>query len=199
MVKISPGNSKLGMIPSVSLPPYVTCPKNAPCFKPCYAGRIVKRRKVVKDSYDRNYNILLNKPDEFWRQVEASIMLNTFFRFHVSGDIVDYKYFKRMVQIAERQSHCQILCFTKKYEIVNKYLKTGKKLPSNLHIIFSVWEGFNMSNPFNLPEAHVRYRDGHTTANKKAYECSGNCTECSLVGCGCWTLKDGEQVVFNQH
>ena len=56
-----------------------------------------------------------------------------------------------------------------------------------------------MINPFSLPEAHVRYRNGFTTARDDAVECAGNCTECASVSGGCWTLKKGEQVVFNEH
>ena len=56
-----------------------------------------------------------------------------------------------------------------------------------------------MENPNHLPEAHVRYRDGTTTTRDDALECSGNCTECAITDEGCWTLKNGEQVVFNEH
>ena len=104
-----------------------------------------------------------------------------------------------MVEVAGRNSHCEILCFTKKYELVNTLLEDIKKLPDNLHIIFSGWVGLEMVNPFSLPEAHVRYRDGTTTASDSAVECGGNCTECAKTDGGCWSLKNGEQVVFHEH
>jgi hypothetical protein len=66
-------------------------------------------------------------------------------------------------------------------------------------MIFSVWVGLDIANPFLLPEAHVRYRDCTTTANQNAVECSGNCTQCAITENGCWTLKNGEQVVFCEH
>ena len=56
-----------------------------------------------------------------------------------------------------------------------------------------------MDNPFQLPEAHVRYKDGTTTARPDAKECGGNCTECACTSGGCWSLHTGEQVVFNEH
>ncbi|ETD17192.1 hypothetical protein [[Ruminococcus] lactaris] len=56
-----------------------------------------------------------------------------------------------------------------------------------------------MENPLSLPEAHVRYRDGTTTARDDAVECAGNCTECAITDGGCWSLQNGEQVVFNEH
>ena len=198
-VKISPGNSKLGSIPSVSLPAGRSCRSDAPCYKKCYAMKLERMRPSVRYAYENNLNVLLNSPDIYFREVEASIMMSRFFRFHVSGDIPDNVYFAHMIEIAERNKHCDILCFTKKYDIINEFLELGGKIPSNLHMIFSAWEGFNMDNPYLLPEAHVRYRDGKTTAKAGAYECSGNCTECVLTDGGCWSLKKGEQVVFNEH
>lgn len=103
-----------------------------------------------------------------------------------------------MLEIAQRNPHCEILCFTKKFEIVNKIL-LSYPVPSNLHLILSGWAGLEMQNLFNLPEAHVRYRDGTTTAREDARECAGNCTECAITDGGCWSLKSGEQVVFNEH
>lgn len=105
-----------------------------------------------------------------------------------------------MIDIANRNQHCEILCFTKKFDICNKEISERKgKLPKNLHLIYSGWKGLKMKNPYNLPEAHVKYRDGSTTAREDVIECSGNCTECAITGSGCWILKKGEQVVFNQH
>lgn len=87
----------------------------------------------------------------------------------------------------------------KKYDIVNTYLDSGKSIPKNLHLVFSVWRNLDCDNPHSLPEAHVRYRDGTTTAVDTAVECGGNCTECAITDGGCWTLKKGEQVIFNEH
>lgn len=198
-VKISAGNAKLGSIPSVSLPAGVTCRKDCECNKKCYAQRLERLRPAVKQAYQHNYTLLNEQPEVYWREVEASIMMSRFFRFHVSGDIPDSIYLVHMIEIAGRNPHCEILCFTKKYDIINEYFKCGGVLPNNLHIILSGWVNLEMDNPYNLPEAHVRYRNGETTAREDAKECSGNCTECLLTEGGCWSLKSGEQVVFNEH
>lgn len=127
-------------------------------------------------------------------------MMSRFFRFHVAGDIPNFDYLVHMVDIAKRNQHCQILCFTKKYDIVNKFMDENESgIPGNLHLILSAWRGLEMNNPYHLPEAHVRYRDGSTTASDRAKECGGNCTECAITDGGCWTLLPGEQVVFNEH
>lgn len=197
-VSISSANKKMGKISSVSLPSVVTCRKCA-CQQKCYARKLERLRPAVAAAYKRNLDVLQSNPDTYWREVEAAIMLSRFFRFHVSGDIPDITYLIRMVDVAQRNQHCQILCFTKKYELVNDYLSGGAVLPSNLHMILSAWTGLEMQNPFLLPEAHVRYRDGSTTARDDAKLCGGNCTECACTDDGCWTLQRGEQVIFNEH
>lgn len=198
MLSISKGNSKMGSIQSVSLPSVLTCRKCA-CQTKCYARRLERIRPAVANAYRRNLEVLQSDPETYWREVEATIMLSQFFRFHVSGDIPDAGYFSHMVNVAKRNTHCEILCFTKKYEIVNEYVASGGILPQNLHIVFSAWVGLKMSNPFLFPAAHVRFRDGFTTAPAGAVECGGNCTECAITDGGCWSLMNGQHVVFNEH
>lgn len=197
-VKISKGNSKLGAIPSVSLPSIKTC-RNCACQEKCYAQKLERLRPSVKNTYEHNLGVLLSDPTTYWREVEASVMMSRFFRFHVSGDIPNATYLENMAAVAGRNSHCEILCFTKRYEMVNEFIQKNGELPSNLHMIFSGWVGLDMANPFSLPEAHVRYRDGSTTAREDAIECGGNCTECALTEGGCWNLQKGQQVIFNEH
>lgn len=198
-VKISQGNSKMGAIPSISLPAGKTCRSDCSCNKLCYAKKLERMRPSVRQAYQHNLDLLNRDSDTYWREVEASIMMSRFFRFHVSGDIPDAAYFEHMVDIARTNTHCEILCFTKKYDIVNSHINIIGRLPKNLHIIFSGWHDIEMVNPYNLPEAHVRYRDGSTTAREDAKLCGGNCTECAITDGGCWTAKHGEQVVFNEH
>ena len=197
-ISISYSNSKMGNIPSVSLPSVVTC-RECECQNKCYARKLERLRPAVRKAYQRNLQTLISDPDTYWREVEASIMMARFFRFHVSGDIPDSEYFDKMVDIAERNQHCQILCFTKKYEIVNNYIADNWGLPDNLHMIYSAWDNLDMDNQYQLPVAYVRFRDGHTAAPENAVDCSGNCSECAKTDGGCWTLKTGEAVVFDEH
>lgn len=198
MIHISRGNSKMGAIMSVSLPAAATC-RVCGCWDKCYARKLERLRPSVAKSYQDNLDVLTETPDVYWREVEGAIMMSRYFRFHVSGDIPDAEYLTRMVEVAARRPHCEILCFTKKFQIVNDYIAAHGDLPENLHMIFSGWVGLEMVNPFSLPEAHVRFRDGTTTARDDAVECEGNCTECACAGSGCWTLKKGEQVIFKEH
>lgn len=197
-ISISNGNMKMGKIPSVSLPSILTC-RQCDCQKKCYAAKIERLRPSVRKAYGTNLHVLKTEPDTYWREVEAAVMMSRFFRFHVSGDIPDMSYLIRMVGVATRQTHCQILCFTKKFELVNAFLDSGAAIPANLHLIFSGWTGLKMQNPHNLPEAHVKFKDGTTTARPDAIPCSGNCANCAITDGGCWSLQNGQQIVFKEH
>ena len=197
-ISVSRGNSKLGSIPSVSLPSITTC-RQCDCHKKCYAKKLERLRPSVRKAYANNLRVLEEHPDVYWREVEAAIMMSRFFRFHVSGDIPDAAYFENMVAIAERNPHCNILCFTKRYEIINDYYEKNPYLPPNLHMIFSAWPDLVMDNPFSFPTAHVKFKNGWTTYGDKYYMCGGNCSECAVVDGGCWGLTWGEEVVFNEH
>ena len=201
-ISISEGNIKMGKIKSVSLPPILTCRK-ADCWNHCYAVRMCKRRKTIKEAYKKNLMTYLNNEEKYWEIIERAIATTRFFRFHVSGDIPDYSYFCTMINIAHRYPKTEILCFTKRHEYVNTAYdmleRMGLEIPENLHVIFSVWKDYTPENPYNLPTAHVRYKDGTTTANENAKECNGNCETCAITNKGCWTLKNEDQIVFNEH
>lgn len=198
---ISKGNKKMGDIESISLPAITTCRADCPCYKDCYAARMAAYRKTVRDSYERNYQTLKEDPKMFWTVIKAAMMVNKYFRFHVSGDIVDADYFDHMVKLAREVKTCEVMCFTKKYEIVNNYLDKGKRLPKNLHIMFSVWPGLKCDNPHHLPEAHVLMKDGSCTCDpaKADYHCKKNCMECAVTNSGCWSLKRNQKLVLDFH
>ena len=196
-VSISNGNSKMGAIPSVSLPPCTTCNPNAPCFKKCYAVKLARRYKTVKTAYERNLDILKTDSSAYWLQVKSAAMTTRFFRFHVSGDIPNIDYFRNMVQLANELPHTNFLAFTKQYDIVNLFLVNGGAIPSNLKIIFSNWGDWKCYNPFSLPTCEVILKGAAPLDNWKI--CGGNCTECACRGIGCWEVKPGETIAIYEH
>lgn len=196
-ISISKGNKKMGEIKSVSLPPIITCAENCTCAKKCYAAKLCRLYKNVKESYNRNLEILNNNPDEYWNQISDALCTSRFFRFHVSGDIPTYDYFIKMVETVRNNPHCDVLVFTKRFGFVNKALDNGVEIPSNLHILFSEWEGMTMNNPYNLPVAHVIFKGNNPESNWNI--CTGNCLECAKNNKNCWALKNGEHVAFHEH
>ena len=193
-VSISGGNSKMGEIPSVSMLPYITCPHK--CAE-CYAAKLAALYKNTCNAYARNTALAIEDLDAYFAQVRAAAMVTRFFRFHVSGDILNAEYFAEMVKTAEMLPHTEFLAFTKRYNIVNAFIESGGEIPANLHIIFSAWDGVEMPNPHNMPTAHVVRPDNDPAPDWKI--CGGNCFECACRGVGCWQLKNGETIAFKLH
>lgn len=197
IISISKGNTKMGAIPSVSLPACTTCNPNAPCFKKCYALRLARRYKTVASAYDRNLEILNNNPDTYWLQVKAAAITTRFFRYHVSGDIPNGQYLEMMIKTAYNLPNTVFLAFTKQYNIVNDYLNGGGTIPSNLKILFSNWGDWKCENPHGLPTCEIILKGTEPAPNWKI--CGGNCTECACAGIGCWELKNGETIAIYEH
>lgn len=201
-VKISTTNSKLsGQIPSVNLPAVHTCRHDAPCKHLCYARKGNFTFPNVKASHMNNLACFVSNPEEYFNDIISflnGLVSYRYFRWHSSGDIVNYDYLLGMVRVAKKCKSVKFLCFTKKFELVNQYLASNEKLPSNLHIVFSAWDkNFKVENPFNLPVTYVDFID--TTMNPEipelAIPCTGDCPSCLA----CWSLKKGQAVVFHQH
>lgn len=195
-VSISKGNSKMGFIPSVSLPPIVTCARGCTCAKKCYAAKLCRIYGTVRKAYARNLDILKNDMDNYFIQVKAAAMVTKYFRFHVSGDIPDMNYLDRMVKLAQELPGTTFLAFTKQYNFINNFLQYAA-IPDNLKIIFSEWPGMHMENPHNLPVAHVIFKGSEPADDWKI--CGGNCSECACRGVGCWELKKSEHIAFYEH
>lgn len=202
-VKLSFENRKTGaQVPSVSLIPIADCGANCKvCRRGCYDIRNVCLWSSVQLSRATNSAIYHNDPEKYFGEIQHAVKFYRAFRWHIGGDIVDHTYLSEMVRIANITPACEFLCFTKQYELINSYIDTYGGVPKNLHIIFSDWRGAKFDNPHNLPISSPLWPDGtkgpHCT--EKALHCPGNCTECAETNSGCWSLKNGETVLFDAH
>ena len=199
MVSISYGNNKMGKIPSVSLLPILTCPArcNGTCGDKCYAKKLAILRPSVMKAYARNTAVFMARPFEFFRAVERVMATSQLFRFHVSGDIPNGFYLAMVAYLANCNPFCKVLMFTKRYELVNDFIRDNGSIPSNLKILFSGWTNLKPENPYNLPETTVYAKDEDFRPEWKA--CGGNCLDCALHCGGCWDAKSGETVAFKIH
>lgn len=200
-MNISLTNSKLGdKIPSLNLPPILTCRADAPCKKGCYACHGTWLYSNVKNSLKNNLDEFMNDPNKFFNDIINALngdIMYKYFRWMSSGDIVNETFLQGMIKVANETPQTRFLCFTKKFEIVNKYLDSNE-LPKNLKIVFSGWDkNFIVNNPHNLPMAYVYFKDTTRNADIDEYAipCVGHCSECK----GCWSLQNGQTVYFNQH
>ena len=189
---LSEGNSKLGAVPSVSLPPIVTCSKNLPCYKNCYALQQYKQYPNTRRAYDRNLRRWKSNPDRYfgsiiWQIRRKGIVL---FRWHVSGDIPALSYIKGMIRVAEALPGTRFLVFTKRYDWVK-----GVQFPKNVSMVLSAWPGLPLPKT-SLPIAFMCDESNPDPRIKNALSCPGGCESCAK----CWLLQRLQKnVVFPLH
>lgn len=194
-------NSKLG-IGCLSLPlPVVACRPDAPCFKECYAQHGCQSFAGVQGAYYRNFRIYNENPELFFEQVRFKIKVSGLskVRYFDSGDYPNENFLEETVKIAKEFHEVKFMAFTKKYELVNKYLEQNS-LPDNYNIMFSAWDKlWNVPNPHNLPIAYVKFKEDRLTPEipKNAFHCPGKNSTCSACGL-CWN-KQVKAVYFDEH
>ncbi|MBQ9606969.1 MAG: hypothetical protein IJV16_07320 [Lachnospiraceae bacterium] len=200
---ISSGNKKIGRVLNVSIAPVITCGNCSGCKEFCYDIKAVIQYPEVSRARARNTALAIHKRDEFFRQIDEKMThrkKNKFFRWHVSGDIMDYDYFCRMVEIAKNHPDFVIWTYTKMYGIVNMYVRNhgGDKscIPENFSIMFSEWRGMPMNNPYKFPEFRVKFEDDSADMFSGLWKCPWNCDACKACNHGCIV---GESVYCDVH
>lgn len=200
-VKLQEGNRKTGSsVWTVSLMPVFDCKNCAGCRKKCYdLKHDVIMPTVLKDRV-RNSAIHRFDPARYWHEIGDGITKHgvRFLRINVGGDMTDSD-FDYVAVLAKMHPETEFLFFTKNYGGLARRVRENGMMPANVHAIVSRWPGMPFRNPFGLPEAHVRMRDGKTTAPKGAIECGGNCSACAETKNGCFGLARYQSVVFNEH
>lgn len=194
-ISVSVGNTKMGSIPSISMPPCAACRKDAPCKKDCYAQKAYKMYKQTRAAWNRNYKLAKGDVSrvDYFTQINMWLCDNQpkFFRWHVAGDILDQHYFDCMCRVAVGNPQIKFLCFTKMYHL------DFSLRPSDLTVVFSIWPGWSAKGIFKqMPKAYVI--DPETPAQqlpKRVKVCPGNCETCGA----CWSLKDTDSVAFHKH
>ena len=215
---ISTGNTKMGKVHNLSLPPITTC-HNSNCARKCYAMKAFRMFKNTKEAWLNNLRAYREDPYKFFDDVTAYIKKNkvSYFRWHVGGDIPDREYYMGLCLVASRCPETRFMVFTKYTEVV------PLSRPDNLRVVASAWPNTNLdvslkdhrielNNWYNIVKNHApiawmvpgkgdksyatrAYNELRKKASRKAKACSGRCDECFL----CWDLGKKDGVVFEEH
>lgn len=201
-ISMSNRNSKTGIACLNIAFPVCSCREDAPCKSACYACKGRQQMMSVQGAYYRNFRLYNDDPDNFFEQVYYKVKLSGLpkVRWFDSGDIYDYEFLERMVELCKRTPNTNHMAFTKKYELVNKYINENGKLPDNLNIMFSAWDKlWEVPNPHGLGVAYVDFNDKRLNPDipQNAFVCPGRESTCSACGV-CWSKK-AKAVVFHQH
>ena len=195
-LKYSTGNRKLGTMCSVSLPPIITCAKGMPCAESgqCYALKYCKYRPSCQQAYIKNYELYQRDPDKYFSELGALMIVNNLLRMHTSGDIPDEEYLDRLNLECKNHQQCTVLCYTKKFSLVNNYLREHEKA-RNLILVFSEWlDILKAPNPYSLPVARTIIKSDDACVNE--FICNNDCRACQYH---CWNLNSGDRVAFIMH
>jgi len=202
---LSDGNMKLGRIPSVSLPPLVTCVDNPPCATLCYARKAYEGYAAATAGLAWRDNLMfyLSDPSGYFNAIIEALARKRpqvgseprYFRWHVGGDIPDEAYFDGMHKVAALLPGWRFLAYTRRpWAWSADYKYTLGQMPENLRIIRSLW----LTDPVDDPthpwfKVHAKGEALPTTSTSQP--CSGSCSECKL----CWSLKPGHGVHIELH
>ena len=190
-IHIALGNTKLGRIPNISLPPVKTCRAGILCYKKCCAYRAWRMYPNVRKAWQDNLDVYKSDCYDYFEQIAVFVGKTNakFFRFHVAGDIPDVRYWRGIQEISAEIPEVNFLVFTKRFD-----LDFSLELP-NLSVVLSMWPG--LENPTHLELPRAWCQDGtETRIPDDALECYGECENCGA----CWGLaKRGIDVVFPIH
>lgn len=198
-VNLSKGNSKMGKVMSVSLPPIKSCGAALPCFKGCYAARLSRLRPNVRAAWENNWRMVTTDRAEYFRQISDAIRAKPpdLFRWHVAGDIVDGDYLIGMLALAREFPGVRYLAFSKKAELIGLF-RAKIRHAKNLSVVLSMWPGLEVPAKIvkAFPTAWMRDHKGpDPRIPADAVTCGGNCEKCGM----CWGMKAGSAVCFDKH
>lgn len=191
-VCITKGNRKIGRVLNVSLPPITSCGGACRvCKGICYDIKACMQYGNVLLARARNYALAMYDRDRYFAEISAALSprrRRKVFRWHVGGDILDYDYFCRMVEVARLHPDWRFWTYTKQYDIVNRYVfehggSIDAAIPGNLSIMFSVWDGLDCINPYEFATFEC-VLDGNKWPDG-VHHCPGNCDVCLETGTGC--------------
>ena len=201
-ISVSTSNSKLGAsILSFSTPSIITCPRNVPCYKGCYAASLEHLRPNLHNSLTNNLDALKNHTKEVQNKLVSFIHLLgcKMFRFNVEGDVeVDasrpFLYIDLIIYVARKCKDTEFLVYSKSAKWY------GLRLPKNLHVVLSNWGDWCVNNPDNLPTSNI-LKEGESRKGKRicpaqlATNHEITCENCRI----CWRLKKGDTIWFLPH
>lgn len=180
-VKIAKGNTKLGKIPNVSLPPVKSCVNCKECRKDCYALKAYRQYPSTRRRWNENYLAWQQDETKYFADIISQLERSRtkYFRWHVAGDIPTQSYLNGMIWVALALPKIKFLAFSKNYSLVTW------GLPENLRIIWSAWPKQELPQKIWNHETGYRIAWLSTDSRKDLYrhfhekvKCSGKCEDC---------------------
>ena len=165
------------------------------CERACYAvrdGRL--HHNACIPAWGKNTLIARHDIDGMFAQLKNSLIKNKakIMRWHSSGEIENYNYLLHMIKLAVELPNVQFYCYTKRFDLIDKYLNEFKKFPKNFVVNISVWHDNDKGYDFGKCNKFV-YDDGTDPKIAKMRHCpavdkNGHSTGVKCSQCG-WCFK----------
>lgn len=145
-ITITEHQGKMTLIPSMSTSKKLnehcqkmSCSSNPDCIcTHCYADRTLAMYPVLEKSLENNTAILTRELTFAEIKEIAKFFLNTAIaRFESFGDLNNEIQLLNYIRIARAAKYTKFALFTKRYDIVGQYFKSGKRFPDNVTLILS--------------------------------------------------------------
>lgn len=177
------------------------------CRGVCYAIRDARRfHNTCIPSLAKNTLIMRNNPNQMFMQLREEIIRKKvrIFRWHSSGEIESYDYLLRMALLALDFPLVKFYFYTKRFDLIERFLKSNCRFPDNLICNISDWKGSSLQ--YNLDGLNVfTYDDGlddkmNNVAHCPAVDKKGNKTGVICGSCGrCFSGNNGIVTAVYKH
>lgn len=177
------------------------------CLDKCYAMRDARlHHNSVIPAIAKNTLIMRHNMEDTFKQLRENLAKNKakVLRYHSSGEIETYEYLLHMVKLAIDMPEVRFYFYTKRFDLMDKYLKECGELPENLVCNISEWKGNTKGYDLDGLNRFV-YDDGtdeslknvaHCPAvNKKGRKTGVTCEQCGL----CYRGNDGHVIAVYSH
>lgn len=193
---VGKGNSKVGRIPTFSLPSRLTCPgASAWCIKHCYARRFERLRTLCRLGYSRNL-VLTWDVERF-----ISTMLKEIppglpcFRIHVSGDFYSPEYCQAWHNICLERPLVRFWAYTRSWVVPELWPALDELKRLNNLVLFA-------STDSTMPPPLIGWRaafveDDPRASGIKCREQNGLSDSC--LSCRYCFMPGAGNVVFRVH
>ena len=166
---------------------YTMCKNCQYCDGLCYNNKFLVKSNIKAINELKNLVAYILKKEELEEKINNSIGNSRLFRIHGNGEFHSVENLEFWIKIAKNNKKVIFYTYTKAYDLIENYLASGKKLPSNLIINVSMVEGqqtdLNKKYPLLMKNnKFIIILDKELSNDKKATICGGKCLKCDK-GC----------------
>ena len=177
------------------------------CKGACYAIRDAKfHHNSCIPALSKNTLMTRHDINGTFEQIKSALIKNKakVLRYHSSGEIQNYDYLLHMVKLAVEMPNVQFYCYTKRFNLIDKYLNEFKKFPKNFVVNISVWH--DNAKDYNFKNLNwFVFDDGTDPKVAKMRHCpavdkKGNSTGITCAQCGwCFNGNKGRRTAVYEH